>query len=1001
MSKTEVERVDPQQRLLLELAWECFESAGERDYRGRAIGTYIGSFGEDWAENFTKDPNIFGSYKITGYGDFTAPNRISYEYDLRGPSMTIRTGCSSGLIGLHEACRAIQSGDCSAALVGGCNLIMSPGMTISMSEQGILSPDGSCKTFDADANGYARGEAINLVYIKKLDDALRDGNPIRAVIAGTATNADGKTTGISVPSHISHEAMIRRAYSTAGLADRCSQTAFVECHGTGTAAGDPIEAKAVANVFGDEGVFIGSVKPNLGHSEGASGITSLVKAILALEHRTIPPNIKFRNPNPKIPFEEKKLRVPLEPIPWPEDRHERISVNSFGIGGANAHVVLDSVASYLAQSTPEKIALPTRASLHLVPFSANTADSLRSQVERHRDYLTENPESVADVAYTLAVRRVHLPHRAYSVMGASTATDMPSLSRIPSATPRLAMVFTGQGAQWPQMGMQLMQANATFASSIRHMDKVLRGLADGPSWSIESEILATSETSKVMEASYSQPLCTALQVALFDALSNLGIQPYAVIGHSSGEIAAAYASGRLTSAQAITIAFYRGMVSSEIETPGRMAVVGMSWSETSSFLLPGVSIACGNAPANVTISGDEEGVEKVVENIRHAKPDVFCRLLQVDTAYHSHHMKAVGARYLSLVSREMPANLKPASNGPLFFSTVTGTQLPSSTDVNARYWQTNLESPVLFHKAVDSLLDYHLHVQRDSTGLAFLEVGPHSALGGPLRQILSHSSSNHPYKSCLTRYQDAEETLLLAAGWLWTHGIHINFDRLTNIDGTAKTKGDLPTYPWKHDHSMLLETRITKAWRFRQERKHELLGVRVPESTDNEPVFHNVLLLEHVPWLRDHFIRGNVIFPGAGYIGMVGEAVRQLSHDASFAGFDIRNLVIDMALVLHESKPTEIITSLRKERLTDSLESSWWDFTVSSHNGVAWTKHCAGQVRPVAADEDIETRQTLQEAPAKFARIVEPKDWVRFVPCPLTLMSTLVETDDNARSIEP
>ncbi|KAL6857563.1 hypothetical protein ACO1O0_005003 [Amphichorda felina] len=349
MPKSEVERVDPQQRLLLELAWECFESAGETDYRGKAIGAYIGSFGEDWAENFSKDTNLFGPYKVAGYGEFAGPNRISYEYDLRGPSMSIRTACSAGLIGLHEACLAIQNGDCCGALVGGCNLIMSPGMTVSMTEQGILSPDGSCKTFDATANGYARGEAINLLYVKKLSDALRDGNPIRAVIRGTSINADGKTTGMSVPNPISHEVMIRRAYSVAGLQGKYCETAFVECHGTGTPTGDPIETMAVGNVFGDLGVFIGSVKANVGHSEGASGITSVVKAILALENHTIPPNIKFVTPNPKIPFKEKKLMVPTEPVPWPANRMERISVNSFGIGGANAHVVLESASQFLAR----------------------------------------------------------------------------------------------------------------------------------------------------------------------------------------------------------------------------------------------------------------------------------------------------------------------------------------------------------------------------------------------------------------------------------------------------------------------------------------------------------------------------------------------------------------------------------------------------------------------------------------------------------------------------
>jgi acyl transferase domain-containing protein len=261
-------------------------------------------------------------------------------------SMTIRTACSSALVGLHESCLAIQRGDCEAAIVGGANLILAPGLTTFMTEKGVLSPEGSCKTFSADADGYARGEAVSAVYVKPLNAAVRDGNPIRAVIRSTMTNSDGKTQDISVPSAQGQEAMIRKAYEVAGITD-FSKTAFVECHGTGTTIGDPLEAKAIAGVFGgDAGVFIGSVKPNLGHSEGASGITSLIKAVLSLENQTIPPNIKFSSPNPKIPFQESKLTVPLEPTPWPESRHERVSINSFGLGGTNAHIILDSARSF-------------------------------------------------------------------------------------------------------------------------------------------------------------------------------------------------------------------------------------------------------------------------------------------------------------------------------------------------------------------------------------------------------------------------------------------------------------------------------------------------------------------------------------------------------------------------------------------------------------------------------------------------------------------------------
>ncbi|GKT93277.1 polyketide synthase [Colletotrichum tofieldiae] len=305
-------RMPKNERLLLELTRECLESAGETDYRGKTIGTFVGCFGEDWLETLTKDSEVVGQYKITGYGDFMLSNRLAYEYDLKGPSMTIRTGCSSALIGLHEACMSIHHGQCNAAIVAGSNLIMAPSVYVSMSEQGVLSPNGSCRTFDAGADGYARGEAVNVVYVKRLSEAIRDGNPIRAVIRGTSSNADGKTPSLTIPSFESHEAMIRQAYKMAAISgQQIADTGFVECHGTGTAAGDPIETTAIAKVFGNEGVYIGSCKPNIGHSEGASGITSLIKSILALEHRIIPPNIKFDNPIPRFLSRRRSSKCPL------------------------------------------------------------------------------------------------------------------------------------------------------------------------------------------------------------------------------------------------------------------------------------------------------------------------------------------------------------------------------------------------------------------------------------------------------------------------------------------------------------------------------------------------------------------------------------------------------------------------------------------------------------------------------------------------------------------
>ncbi|SPJ72405.1 related to polyketide synthase [Fusarium torulosum] len=1014
MPKNEVERADPQQRLLLELTRECLESAGEVNYRGKPIGTYVGSFGEDWLNLMGKDTQVPGLYKVSGAGDFLLSNRISYEYDLRGPSMTIRTGCSAALIGLHQACLAIRSGDCDSAIVGGSNLLIAPGLTADLSEQRVLSPNGSCRSFDADADGYARGDAVNVVYLKRLSTAIRDGNPIRAVIRGTFSNADGKKAGLTLPSYEGHEALIRRTYEIAGISD-VHATAFVECHGTGTPIGDPIETRAVASVFGGEkGVYIGSVKPNVGHSEGASGLTALIKMVLALEHGVIPPNIKFDKPNPKIPFAEKNLVVPIEPMPWPSDRMERISVNSFGIGGANAHVVVDSFRSFTGTGTVSQngeLARSIAGDPQLVVFSANTADSLKRQVVNNTKYIEQNSNRVPEVAYTLGARRDHLPHRAFSVLHAGATTTSP-FAKAPSGTPpRVVFTFTGQGAQWPRMGAELLASNAysAFAKSIKRMDKALSLLSGGPSWSIADELSKAPEESNVNQAAYSQPLCTAVQIALVDMLTEYNVQPYAVVGHSSGELAAAYAAGRLTSQEAIIAAYYRGVVSESVQRKGAMAALGLSREKIEPLLLDGAVIACENSPSNVTISGDRDRVDDVLARVKTEDPAAFARVLKVDKAYHSYHMEEVGETYESLIAPhlEVKMNGSALTNGhktngmngtngnngingtkqhhlqkddgvqALMASSVTGKPLPMSDKTDAKYWRTNLESPVLFRKAVESIVG-HAGKDKEAGGpLVFLELGPHSALAGPLRQTLAQTPiSSSPYTSCLVRSKHATETFLTSLGYLWQQNYPINFDRLLNPSGSLQVVPDLPTYPWQHDHSYLLKSRLMDRWKSPAAKKHELLGVRVAESTDTEPLWRNVLHLSSVPWLRDHKVKGDIIFPCAGYVGMAGEAVRQMAaagvDDAEFAGFSVRGVVIDAAMLLHENKSTEVLTTLTRHRLTDTLDSERWEFVISSHNGAAWTKHCTGHVsaisrRPSSGD--------IAVLPEKLPRHVHVSRW--------------------------
>ncbi|KZZ87545.1 polyketide synthase [Moelleriella libera RCEF 2490] len=982
LSRAELEFADPQQRRMLEVVREAFDDAGEIDFKSKKIGCYMGSYGEDWLEMQNRDHQQTGINRADGYSDFMLSSRISYEMDLKGPCMTIRTACSAALICVNEAFQALQNGLCDGAVIGGSNLIMAPGMTAFMTEKGVLSPDGSCKTFSADANGYARGEAITAVFIKPLDAAIRDGNPIRAVIRNIVSNSDGKTQGIAKPSTESQEALMRKAYRDAGISDY-SQTAFVECHGTGTPVGDPIEANAVANVFGDAGVYIGSIKPNLGHSEGASGLTSLIKAVLALENRTIPPNIKFTEGNRDIPFKERKLTVPLEPTPWPEDRLDRVSVNSFGIGGSNAHAILEAAQAHGVPQQATACDQPLLEARHrLMLFSAASRSSLQSMTSQFRQWMEKNLDKIDELAYTLAKRREHLTYRSFMVASPGKIPDVASQGRrVGNAAPSLVMVFTGQGAQWPRMGRELlMREDLVFQNSIRALDSYLGLLPDAPEWTIEDELLKVARKSRVQNAELSQPLCTAVQIGLVDLFKSLGAQPYAVVGHSSGEVAAAYAAGALTAREAIIVAWQRGLAAKQQVRAGAMAAIGLGRADVEKFLSkPSVVIACENSPRSVTISGDADAIEATLQQIHEQLPSTTARLLKVDKAYHSYHMTEVGELYTSALRKYIPNLFEDTSSRKvpgagsgrrvLFFSSVSGAEEPTQpSDLRGTYWQQNLESPVLFRSAINAVL-------KQVPNIAFLEIGPHPALAGPVRQTMAESALKGavPYFGAMARGENCAETFLASVGQLFELNVPVELDRL--VPKTTALPG-LPHYPWDHAASYWRESRISHEWRYRQFLAHPLLGIRQLESTTLEPSFRNMLVVEDTPWLRDHCIEGNVIFPCAGYIAMIGEGIRQISasqpdKQVHIKSFSIRNMILNSALLLREDLAVEIVTTFRPVRLTDSLDSTWWQWTIASYTGRLWIKHCSGEVTSSNMKQELAPVTTLLPRKVKHRKYYE------------------------------
>ncbi|KAL4901000.1 hypothetical protein BDW74DRAFT_182333 [Aspergillus multicolor] len=961
----EAELMDPNQRLVLEVVREALERAGE-NWRGKPIGTYVGMFTEDWQEIHHKDSNFFHPYLMMGTLDFALANRISYEYDLRGPSVMYKTACSSAGIGLHEALEAIRSGHISSAIVAGTNLILAPGLTVSMSLLMALSPEGSSKSFDAAADGYARGEAVTALYIKRLDEAIRDGNPIRAIIRSSAAGADGRSKGgMANPNPDAHETIIRKAYALAGL--DMSQTAMVEAHGTGTPVGDPIEVEAIARCFGEYGAYLGAVKPNLGHSEGAAAITSVMKAVLSLEHRTIIPNIKFTNPNPAIPWDKAKLVVPVEPTSWPEGRAERMSIGSYGIGGSNAHFIIDSAASFklnVPSTVPTPLQEPNQQQTLLL-FSAGRPEALKDMVRSHAEYIAKHPEKLPDVAYTLAERRERLKYRAFSVVTKGTDALGEPAAVASQGIEQVAFVFTGQGAQWVQMGRQLIIDYPPFLTNIQSMDQALQALeGDAPSWSIEDILISCDDTTRLSKAELSQPLCTAVQIAVVDLLASWGITPAAVVGHSSGEIAAAYAAGALSKEGALIAAYYRGFVCKAPTKAGGMAAVGLGKDAVLPFLseLAGVGVACENSGSSITLSGDLEALQQAVDAIKRQNDQAFVRKLAVEMAYHSEHMKLVGDTYRELISKHLVASPPKI---PFYSSVYGGKVLSLASDFESRYWQENLESPVLFHTAVKALL-------KEMPRMVHVEVGPHHALRGPLRQIYQEACISVQHIATLTRGENDTRAILSTLGQLFTAGLPVTLPSEPAVR-PGRVLSDLPAYPWHYERAYWAETRVMHNWRFRKHAPHDLLGSRTLDSTDISPTWRNEIRVADVPWLKDHCVGNDIVFPGAGYIAMAGAAACQLGDLGSLGDYTVKEVELRQALVLQVEDSKELVTTLRPQRLTASIDSDWYVFSIVSHDGSAWSRHCSGLVRRGRASKSLPA--SLKRLPKPLPRKVSASRW--------------------------
>ncbi|KAJ4861724.1 AMP-binding enzyme domain-containing protein [Trichoderma breve] len=747
----------PYGQKLLEVTRECLEDACEVSYRGKdaPVACYLAMPSNEESES--------NNVRHTSIADY-----VSKQYDFQGPSVMIENADpSASLLALHEACIAIKNSDAKAALVAGINLMTAA---------------------DADEDNAER-EAVVAVFIKPMNDAIRDGNPIQAVICATNT-CDGHEFQEAVNSGESIYAdMIREAYDAAGLDPR--DTAVIECYDAGF-AGNQVELSALERVFGESDASLCSSCHAIGDSKSASGLISLIKAMISIKHQTILPSIPAAANGQS---QNRKLSAFAKPREFPSGRAERISISYLGTANSGAHVILESYRNN------DSSAKKNRSRTELVLFSASNATSLNQQIQLHHDFVKAYPQLVPDVAFTRALRREAFNHRAFSLLGVdgeclSTANP----AKCPAEPPSITMVFSGQGAQWAGMGKELFQLDG-FRDDIKNMDNILRQLKTPPSWTIEEEIQrsSTDPLCRIHSVETACTLSTALQIALFHQFERIGATPEAVVGHSSGEIAAAYATGFLTLKGAIVTAYYYGYAAAMSTFDGTMAVTGLSAEDTKEFLREGVVVACENSPMSTTISGDRDVMEEVMTLIKMSRPQVTTRKLHVGTAFHSHHMESISFELLGLLEAERIALPEQRTRKAILVSSVNSSILNAAKDLGPKYWVNNLISPVRFSSAVLSLLE------TTPQHNLFLEIGPHSTLSGPLSQICSANSVPCNYISSQFREKDCLASFLSAIGRLWQYSVALKYDPLF----TGKAISGLPQYPWNysnHDDSGLLDT---------------------------------------------------------------------------------------------------------------------------------------------------------------------------------------------------
>jgi amino acid adenylation domain-containing protein len=953
ISPREARSMDPQQRLLLEVTWEALEHAGIAPgvLAGSRTGVFVGVSGADYAFDRTAvaDPAILDGFFGTGLANSVAAGRLSYTLGLQGPSIAIDTACSSSLVAVHLACQSLRSGESDAALAGGVNLILSPQPTIIACRAKMLSPDGRCKTFDASADGYGRGEGCGVVVLKRLSDARSAGDRVLAVIEGSALNQDGRSAGLAAPNGLAQEAVIRGALEDAGIDPL--EVGYVEAHGTGTSLGDPIEIRALAATYGqgrpaDAPLFVGSVKTNIGHLEAAAGIAGLVKVVLALQHGELPPHLHVRNPNPYIPWNELPIAVPTSRAPWQVSPGARraAGLSSFGFSGTNAHLVV-------AEAPIEQEVGDSTRPLHLLAVSARTDDALRRLAGSYAATLGgPEPPRLGDVCATAGAGRAHHAERlavvagssgeaAVALLAAAAGRNGSSTSRgsAPARTPEVAFLFTGQGSQYPSMGRGLYEAEPAYREALDRCAALLEAELDVPL--LDLLFTSSEDDSRLDDTTFTQPTLFSLEYALAALVQSYGVKPGAVAGHSVGEIVAACLAGVLPLEDALRLVAARGRLMGSLPRDGAMAAVFADEARIAETLAPYASelaVAAVNAPETVVVSGRVGAVDSVIDALGH--DGILSRRLRVSHAFHSPLVEPMLDPF-----REVCESLEYGRPQIALVSNVTG-ELAGDEVAAPGYWVRHAREAVRFRAGLEAL-----HAEGITV---FLELGPGPTLTGLGRATLTGDAT---FVHTLEPGADDARRLLEALGDLYCAGADLDWDALRG--GERRRSVALPTYPFERERCWLDRPAGRSARG--QDARHPLLETRLEAPI---PIFQTHLGAGAPAYLGDHEVGGATLLPATAYV----ELALAAGGEVMAGPLEVRDLVLQEALVLPESggRAVQVVLVQGADgEMTVQLFSGTGISATRGEPSSVWRLHASGRVGPATESPrptlELDTERTM------------------------------------------